>query len=295
MSITVAKGITFTNWGPVTTTFTAPASCTSGLNYYGIGLTELFPDCSFQAQCTQTDYNGCVPTGTVSEISAHVPFVQTYYSPGLYCPSEWKTAGVAARHGDKTVSMSGVFTMAGLTETEPWATDMASSENAFTVLAELLDSSETLVLCCPSSMTADIDNGCYSVVPDYKVTTACGVFFPASAFSTSTETYTVNGTTSLGLYPILSDPHRSTIITTTIAASETSTLGAVSYMPMLRLIHHQSDLKATGTAEAGSTTATSTSNSAARVAPNVTSQGGLGGILGASLAAIALGAVMVLL
>ncbi|KAJ5371683.1 hypothetical protein N7517_003689 [Penicillium concentricum] len=298
-SITITNGLTFNNLGPVTTTFTAAPSCTTAINNYGIGLSESLPYYLFEAQCTRAGYNGCYPPGTVSEDptpdrNPTAIFIESYYSPGLYCPSGWKTAGVAARHGDKTVSFSGVLDIPTPIGPDYGPTTIASAGNPVKLLPKLLDPSETLVMCCPNSMVADPGWGCYSILSDYKVTTGCAIPLPMSLFGTSTATHIVNGTTSLDYLFSLTRTDPVTATMTTFDASETPMLGAASFLPMIRLIHHQSDLKATGTADAGSTSAASTSNSAARLSPNVNSWDGMGGVLGVSLAAIVLGATMVL-
>lgn len=142
-------------------------------------------------------------------------------------------------------------------------------------------------------MTADLVYGCYSTVSDYKVTTGCLRVLPQSDVGTSTKTYTVNGTASKDLIETITATHPLSVTTTTFAASQTDMLVGVSVLPMIQLVRHQSDLKATGTAGAGSTKATTTSNSAATVAPKANTWNGLGGILGVSLAAIAFGAAVV--
>ncbi|KAJ5511281.1 hypothetical protein N7453_003384 [Penicillium expansum] len=317
-SITVSDGNTFKNWGPVTTTFTAPASCSTAGDFL-IGNTTDFPLYDYATQCSTYGDYGCTPTGTFSpsltiesnltKMDDNIP----YYSPGLYCPSGWATVGVAARDGDKTTSLSGILGVSTTTTTsDSWLDYLPKVGNPLTMLAELLDPGETLVMCCPSSMTADIRIGCYTNVSDIDVVTACYRFINALDTSTLTKTYDVNGTTSTGLLVVTTAPQTVSIGTTIFGSSQLDELGGMTLLPMLSLVHHQSDLKATGTAEAGSAEATSTSNSAtnsnsattsssaatsnsaARAGPNVNSWDGLGAVLGVSLAAIVLGAAVVL-
>jgi hypothetical protein len=63
-----------------------------------------------------------------------------YYSPGLYCPSGWETIGMAARDG-KSLSTSGFLTTS--------VKKIPSYEEPVTLLASLLEPSQTLALCCP--------------------------------------------------------------------------------------------------------------------------------------------------
>jgi hypothetical protein len=150
-SITTTDGFTFTNWGPLTTTFTAPASCATATGNYMIGVNKTVPVWHYQVQCsTLPDYD-CIPTGTVSPpttVNENPAAAETraYFSPGLYCPSGWATRGLAVRDADKGLSSSGVLSSSS---TDAWPTFIPQFENPATVLMSLLDPSETLVLCCP--------------------------------------------------------------------------------------------------------------------------------------------------
>ncbi|KAJ5971921.1 uncharacterized protein N7479_001839 [Penicillium vulpinum] len=302
-SITISDGYTFNNWGPVTTTFTAPASCATAGDIL-IQVNTSFPVADYWAQCSTDSGHGCIPTGTVSppitlDSNPSAIYDYPYYSPGLYCPSGWATVGVAARDGDRSPSLSGILSVSSTTKDSRLYDDYATWKSPATMLPELLDPSETLVMCCPSSMTAIIGFGCYSTVSDYAVTTGCLRILDESNIGTSTKTYAVNGTTSTDLLVIMTASYPDTTETTTFDPSELDRLVALSVMPILPLVHHQSDIKTTGTSGAAFTKATSTStlaatsNSAARVAPKVNSWDGLGGVLGVSLAAIVLGAAMI--
>ncbi|KAJ5971468.1 uncharacterized protein N7479_001386 [Penicillium vulpinum] len=315
-SITITDGYTFNNWGPLTTTFTAPASCAT-FNDYIIRSKEPIVLSQFAAQCSTIGYyHDCIPTGTTSlptsqSIDPYTMYDQAYYSPGLHCPSGWKTVGVAARDGDKSVSSSGVLSVASPTETITGTVDIPKQLNPVTLLGKVLDPSETLVICCPSSMTADLDvGGCYSTASAYKPSIGCAANLPISDFGTSTKTHVVNGTTSTELLLSLTSSHPMTAVTTTFAASDVNDYIALSVLPMIPLVHHQSDLKdlnETGTSGAGSTktgsitaasttapsTSTSTPNSAARIAPRVNLLNGLGSVLTVSLAASVLGAAVI--
>lgn len=154
-SITVSDGNTFKNWGPVTTTFTAPASCSTAGDFL-IGNTTDFPLYDYATQCSTYGDYGCTPTGTffpsltiesnLTKMDDNIP----YYSPGLYCPSGWATVGVAARDGDKTTSLSGILGVSTTTTTsDSWLDYLPKVGNPLTMLAELLDPGETLVMCCP--------------------------------------------------------------------------------------------------------------------------------------------------
>lgn len=150
-SISTLDGFTFTNWGPVTTTFTAPASCATNTNNMMIALNTTVPIWEYAAQCSTFGYYDCIPTGTATPTltygdNPNVYYQAAYNSPGLYCPSDWATVGVAARHGDNPVSSSGILSLSTTTSVNP---NFPQWEGPATLLMDLLDPGETAVMCCP--------------------------------------------------------------------------------------------------------------------------------------------------
>ncbi|KAM0433304.1 hypothetical protein ACHAPT_004180 [Fusarium lateritium] len=117
-SLTEYFGHTITNFGPLTTTFTAPSSCAAQTTGR-----IMFANASNLAQhfgnptCGGGYVGECIPSG-----SAYDDYVSTYWetpvhawypyhSPGLVCPSGWSTVGTFARTGNtSSVDASGVFT-----------------------------------------------------------------------------------------------------------------------------------------------------------------------------------------
>jgi len=152
------------NWGPLTTTFTADAACaTAGntvvtfRNTAGVGLN---PECAVHT------VGPCYPSGP--ELDAYASsvyndvdqFIIGYFSPGFVCPSGWKTVGVAAKASDGSVSTSGIFEA-----TTPLASTTSRIRplfnppiNAFTAG---IDPGETGVVCCPR-LVPHPDPSCYS-------------------------------------------------------------------------------------------------------------------------------------
>ncbi|KAH8673529.1 hypothetical protein BX600DRAFT_207053 [Xylariales sp. PMI_506] len=143
------------NNGPLTTTFTAPTSCSTlstGSPYVAMAAntTEIVA----QLSCgTLQSLGDCHPSGSQLD-SLRAAFATSppqqgfidYFSPGIACPAGWTTVGVAATVGG-TLSVSGFFT-----------------ENAYTALPsgieyealpfqsiflKILGPSETLAFCCP--------------------------------------------------------------------------------------------------------------------------------------------------
>jgi hypothetical protein len=90
-SIATTDGYTFINWGPLTTTFTAPPVALLLLEIICMDLTTQLLSGEYAVQCSTVGYGNCIPTGTVSlsTISIENPTTletQAYFSTGLYCP-----------------------------------------------------------------------------------------------------------------------------------------------------------------------------------------------------------------
>ncbi|KAJ5988346.1 hypothetical protein N7481_003556 [Penicillium waksmanii] len=229
-SISLTEGYTFTNWGQLTTTFTAPASCTTATGNYMIGLNTTAPVMEYAIQCSTLGYGDCIPSGTVSHFTTindnpKAVYNEAYFSPGLYCPSGWTTKGIAIRDADKSLSSSGVLS-SGTRVSMP--TFIPQWQNPATLLMDLLDPSETLVMCCPDSMTADLAVGCYSTVSDYKITEGCMREIPATDVGTSTEIIISEESTSRQLINIITGTQPISVTTRTFSPSEASQLVAVS-------------------------------------------------------------------
>lgn len=166
-------------------------------------------------------------------------------------------------------------------------------------------------------MTPDGIGWCNAQVPTYKPSVGCYVDVDSSfSWEKVTSTHVHGGITVTNTYDVES------FISATTSTSSTSlplgfedALTAVSYVPMVTIVHHQSDLSAagitsgstgTGSTGAGSTgtdaggskatgTAASTSNAAYRLGPRASTWDGLGAIIGGSAVAMALGVAMIVL
>lgn len=157
-SVTTINGYTFNNLGPLTTTFTPPASCTTGTANLQIAVTDseissLF--LQYAQQCSTVAGLDCAPPGSKSHtqptstvnLNPTQIFNRVYYSPGFYCPSGWSTAGVA-EYSNGTVTGLGVFKTTATPTHYP--DGPAEFELPGTLLMSLLDPSETAVVCCPA-------------------------------------------------------------------------------------------------------------------------------------------------
>lgn len=147
------------NLGPLTSTWSAPASCiTNGFNT-AIAMTVSPNDGPFimdMTECRGTvwdDMDECFPDGgeymsIVTEIEnkpeptygAHF-----YHSPGLECPEGWYTAGAATMNDnvvEKTGTLFDIHTTMSIEDIgyKPYNQHFADA----------LDAGETAIWCCPS-------------------------------------------------------------------------------------------------------------------------------------------------
>jgi len=150
---TSLSGYSLTNNGPLTTTFTAPASCSTAY-LTGVGLATdpaFFP---WVAQCEWLPPADCNPSGSAIQSidsaaeggSPTAGMILVYHSPGLVCPSGWVTAGVATKLNPTSTSISGAFNQSDLIPTD---TRFGFFEPELDVFLDALDPGETVVVCCP--------------------------------------------------------------------------------------------------------------------------------------------------
>lgn len=165
----IAGSMTLTNLGPLTTTFTAPSSCStdfpiSGINvaYNGPQVMLAYPVGTCEERAWDEGDAACLPHGgKLGEIERTAPTEHTvaYYSPGLYCPENYQTVGVAVNNGSSYAEVSGMFappftvvsydysaTTHGHTTYTTDFPKMNFEGNQFT---SALGPGETLVACCP--------------------------------------------------------------------------------------------------------------------------------------------------
>ncbi|KAF4976373.1 hypothetical protein FZEAL_6949 [Fusarium zealandicum] len=196
-SLTEYFGSTITNLGPLTTTYTAPASCATQADHLVIAIGNFTGLQLGRSTCGLKPFSKCFPSGTAYDeiISKYqekpIQGYMYYFSPGLACPSAWTTAGTLA-HGNKTGSADegGVFTKDPFeyydlvnTEAEPpdeW-------KNPKSNWLKVLDPSETLAYCCPSGYTADVWGDCSSSldpISSYTGSEVCVEWYTGDAFVT---------------------------------------------------------------------------------------------------------------
>lgn len=142
---TTALGLTFTNLGPLTTTFTPAPSCTDLAKQSGVG--QIFQNAEQGSNngspygsvgCSAQDIASCVPNGDVRQsINDHEYYYTiAYNSPGLQCPSGWE-----AKSSDVPPSAHAAASTSG------------ADKNIHKVVRPLavafLDPGESVTFCCP--------------------------------------------------------------------------------------------------------------------------------------------------
>lgn len=126
-----------TNIGPLTTTYTAPATCT-GLDIAGRGNIAFYNKDDYYGQvgCEEAPVD-CVPAATRTDVNFdrinYAYGYLTYHSPGLICPSGWTTAASYTHGESHTTSVKSQEMMMNAHYGKVWP----------------LEGSETLVACCP--------------------------------------------------------------------------------------------------------------------------------------------------
>lgn len=152
---TTLSGASLINNGPLTTTFTAPASCSTDYAVL-LGLATAPTLFEWSAECDRFAPADCNPSGAALQslgtaIQGGNPkagFVIVYHSPGLICPAGWATVGAAAKASPSSLSISGAFDVSGAIPTGTGPHD-DFFENGMDVFLDALDPGETAVLCCP--------------------------------------------------------------------------------------------------------------------------------------------------
>ena len=150
------------NFGPATTTFTAPKSCATAFKT-GIAASSEPSAIRWDAQCTWTPPADCNPVGTRVQsliASAGGPdikivdqFFIVYQSPGIICPSGQLTVGAAEKVNPTSTSVSGAFNVSDAVPTDdanPWLPGQLQ------VVLGALDAGETAILCCPRFVLCSI-------------------------------------------------------------------------------------------------------------------------------------------
>ncbi|KAK1490162.1 hypothetical protein CTAM01_10831 [Colletotrichum tamarilloi] len=184
------SGTVLLNLGPLTTIWTAPASCATSTPTPALAR-KFDPGVAYWQQTCEVDrdpYDDCIPSGDAMNSEYHSRRTSTerflfHYSPGSQCPSGWVTAGYGIRDETSSHSLSGVFADPTLTFDAGTTTSIASEINpTFELRADLfmsaMEPSETVIACCPSGYTAGLYGNCYSSTARevYTASTGCKLY-----------------------------------------------------------------------------------------------------------------------
>jgi hypothetical protein len=332
-TLTSLSGAGLTNLGPLTTTFIPPASCvqSNAQTMFGPSTPNVLPY-GFISCDDLDNERECLPSPSKVATETAPPYTQAvnYFSPGIFCPAGWTTAGTAAMpvSGGPTAppEVSGAFKF-----NKDGAVEYIGHRD-HVLLADALVPGETAVECCPrlvvprahdlrpvltpnttySSMTPMMPGGgsCYSTLPSYTISQTCRVDYPEEAWSMYTTKARVNHAESTEFYPATVSKITGTMppLTTTDSHPSTSDYIAMLVAEPVLMVHRPSDLTATAFPTSTSdmahrpsdltatTSATSTSNIAARGGPRLAGAhwGDSSALLG-FVTAMTVGVVMVVL
>ncbi|ENH66386.1 hypothetical protein FOC1_g10002412 [Fusarium oxysporum f. sp. cubense race 1] len=236
-----------TNFGPLTTTYTAPASCATATNHlYLAGYGDKPEYLWAYPTCTMQLYGKCIPSGDQYDHLITATYAKTfdigfyhYYSPGLYCPSNWTTAGKYVKGNGGTAQISG-----DLTKTESgivparWEPGRPIPTDPTIVWKQVLEPSETLAVCCPSDYTVDFNGNCYSLLgpmSSYGYTEICGYQKPTSVIPMTS----MRGDSPVQIY---TQPIPLATFTRDLQTGELQGANmVVTRVPAVALIHQESD------------------------------------------------------
>ncbi|KAI1257492.1 hypothetical protein MGN70_000534 [Eutypa lata] len=145
-TITTLSSYILHNLGPLTTTFTAPASCATTPPAASLALPELPMYAYWAESCTYVGHRlaDCFPSGAAWEERYYYSVRSTddprppdeipFFSPAAACPSAWTTAGVAARargeDGASLLSPEGIFAPSAWVPAETSAAPSSTSTNS---------------------------------------------------------------------------------------------------------------------------------------------------------------------
>lgn len=159
---------TLVNLGPLTTTFTAPESCTTTPIGYGHKESQWLGP-FWMADCEQATFSDCMPSGSAMDEQARSAWPTTaaprympitYHSPGNVCPSGWATVGSVEKDaaGNATTSWDFDPGVTSWFEQTPAVYTARRSDTETTLIygtpfhvmwADALEPEETGIACCP--------------------------------------------------------------------------------------------------------------------------------------------------
>ncbi|CAG1998620.1 unnamed protein product [Fusarium graminearum] len=255
-------GIAITNFGPLTTTYTPPPSCTTATTDHLIYAIENVTGPYHGApSCEHNLVQDCIPDGSSYDTLADKivnPWAYgffNYHSPGIYCPKGWTTAAVLG-HGDKTGSelRSGAFTNTQAPSSTFTGPSIIQPDK---VWLSVLEPSETLAFCCPSGWDGIEWGICATYIEHFSSSNHTGIcvrdYYPPQY--PVVTVHTVEGEPVSGSAGVLSAVSASgtwsdqveKLTGILLSPDLTSSLIVVRTLPAVPLIYKSSDIEATET------------------------------------------------
>ena len=154
---TTISQYTLTNWGPLTTAFTADAACATQPANTVVALREAL-GVGYNVECgVPTVGASCHPSGSKIDAYASLAsnkidrFIMGYFSPGLVCPFGWETVGLVAKASDGSVASTwGIFERpAASSSTSTSGGSRILHNPAVNAFTAAIDPGETGIACCP--------------------------------------------------------------------------------------------------------------------------------------------------
>ncbi|KAI1866587.1 hypothetical protein JX265_007888 [Neoarthrinium moseri] len=270
-SVTSLSQQLFRNVGPLTTTFTAPASCATQ-SAVALAPVDQPAIAAWLDGCGIRSVGDCLPNGQTvdnvyaSDLATYSANDFLYYSPGVICPASWTTVGVAVKDDKGSVSVTGIYEPAAQVTATPGATSLVTpAQNPPpNIFVEGLDLGETAIACCPESFAPDGFGACFSNVPvtRYTATTGCQRSPFSDIYTFAPATFIWNGTTvTATVFTVTSaDGNGFSSSTTTFQSKDLTAYTGLWQYPMVTLVHKSND----PTPTAAGTSATTKSSAATR-------------------------------
>ncbi|KAH6956113.1 hypothetical protein DER45DRAFT_630626 [Fusarium avenaceum] len=254
-------GFTALNYGPLTTTYTAPASCATRINYpLIVNATSPYPIVALPV-CSMEPYGDCLPSNkewesSTRQTSSFFQGTLEYYSPGIACPAGWETVGLLAHDEGSKFSASGV---------------LATPATTFTGFPRAVESYalKGLLTNGRSGYQGDERRGCISTlgpVASYTYSEHCSIYGYGDKLTiiSSVEGLTYSEWVISRLEPTLALAYTTTMVDLEEVVGEAengfSDLMVATWVPVVPLVYKQSDMekKEEDSDENGTRTATTT-------------------------------------
>ncbi|KAL4861452.1 hypothetical protein BDV12DRAFT_208009 [Aspergillus spectabilis] len=274
---------TFSNLGPLTTTFTPAPTCTSSdqiaLGYITSAANYDYLYLDWQIQCSSSidSEKECMPATTPAPTTTSPPFESISYDEleEYYDSSVLTSSGVLVTTTTSTTtststktrhSTPGAYGYYTSDDDEYYEDIWPGYTNAAFVLKDVLEPKQTMALCCPSGMTADSIGYCCSIVPDYKRTYGCQAYVCHNyEYGSATATYTSRSVVVTEIYPSATATEATMMTDATAFDSDETLYKGMLYAPVITILHRKSDLEAAAAAASASASETP-SNAAGRLA-----------------------------